>query len=215
MRLRNKHAIMLQWQLPQESSHCTGLPSIMSFGRKMLLQQTDNLHARTYTMEVIATYLGGRARWQDADHYLQRTAELAQQLGHSRIWEEATSLIANNALLQGRWDQSLTLYQEVDESSGGRGDRQIESWAILRQGILTFRKGDHERALDFFLRCLPILNEHRDYINLVTARGMLAITYLRSGQAESGRQFAQDALSLMQQYAPTFLYFGRRLYEYH
>ncbi len=136
----------------------------------------------------------GECRWHDAEAEVKYATEVAERVGDLRLWEEARVQHALASLFRGRFQASLTLFREANRLCRRTGNRQIECWALLGEGGVASRLGEHHAALQLLESALAMIGEDVLKTEAICALGELALVHLKLGNPAKAYETADRAL---------------------
>jgi tetratricopeptide (TPR) repeat protein len=150
-----------------------------------------------YLLTRINNYRFGRCEWDVADREIARAAELADEVGDRRVWEEARSMQGMSALFQGRFEAGVAAWSAARRSCERSGNRQIESWAMMGQADNLVRLGRDSEAIKLYGDALEEFGTRAHASERIWAYGMLAVAALRAGRESKALEAADAALEVL------------------
>ncbi|KAL1515655.1 hypothetical protein AB1Y20_002273 [Prymnesium parvum] len=157
--------------LVESASHHSRSSMVDLYKRKALetAELLGELGQVSFTLQAAGVHYAGNARWEAANEYLSRAAEIALQLQDKRQWEECISHQGHLEYYRGDFAQSKRLYMEAQSSASERGDKQMLNRCNAGIAANLIVMGDTDGAMD-------ILKSTNSY-------GQQALCLLRSNQA--------------------------------
>jgi len=136
------------------------------------------------------------AHFEDAEALAERSRTISERVGDLRLWEETRTLQAMSSLFAGELEQGLERYREVGRLSRRSGNRQIECWSRMGQGLLLSRLGRDTDALRMYEEARPMVDEDAMAMKseAVCLFGLLALSRLRTGDPPGAYEAADRAL---------------------
>src|SRR5262249_44449410 len=134
--------------------------------------------------------------WEIADREIARAAELAEEVGDRRVWEEARSMQGMSGLFQGRFEEGRAAWADAERSCARSGNWQITCWALMGQGDNLVRLGRDEEAVELYRRALDGFAGRAQATETIWASGMHALASLRLGDRTTASRRADEALRL-------------------
>jgi tRNA A-37 threonylcarbamoyl transferase component Bud32/tetratricopeptide (TPR) repeat protein len=150
-----------------------------------------------YLLTRINNYRFGRCEWAVADREIERAAQLAEEVGDRRVWEEARSMQGMSALFQGRFDDGVAAWSEARRSCERSGNLQIGCWAMMGQADNLVRLGRDGEAARLYRLALEQFGERAHASERIWAFGMLALASLRAGRESEALEAAGRALQVL------------------
>jgi tetratricopeptide (TPR) repeat protein len=150
-----------------------------------------------YLLTRINNYRFGRCEWDLADREIARAAELADEVGDRRVWEEARSMQGMSALFQGRFDVGVEAWSAARRSCERSGNLQIESWAMMGQADNLVRLGRDSEAANLYQNVVKRFGERAHASERIWVFGMLGLASLRAGRESDALDAADRALRVL------------------
>jgi serine/threonine protein kinase len=173
------------------------LPGMRGAARAYLRRAEETVAAvadpavESYLELLRAVNLSAAGQWRESDRRIQRSIEIATELGFRRRWEEATGVLAFNQLIAGDIDASLASADAVLRSAA-RGDNQTQCWSLLERAQARLALGFLDEALADARAaerlCLQLGRDER-----IWAHGTLALVAYRRGNLASAREAGDRA----------------------
>lgn len=141
------------------------------------------------------TYIG---RWLDAKKVLEESVVLSEEIGNSRILD--------NALLSLGWcnfrlrdfSNAILAYQKVLKASKESGDLNKQGWTLSDMGRAYREMKKWKEAIDCYKEALAIRRQIKNNDILVGASlTHLAMTYLKKGEWQLGLPYIEESLSIL------------------
>ena len=166
-------------------------------------RQINHLPALAWVLELNALYHNGIGNWEKTRQAARQAADIAQQLGDQRRWEESVVMLAHTAAFQGQFAASAELWRDIYNSAAKRGDTQVLRWGLSGQAESKLPLGRIDEAAGLLVRALALPVEVADYSTDISCYGLLAVARLRQGQSQAALQAADTATPLTTQSSPT------------
>lgn len=157
----------------------------------------------SWISEIRGVYEGGRGKFADAEHYLHRCIDLAEQAGDRRRWNEGTSLLCYTLHYQSKWDEELNYVNQLYASVDRYEDIQVRTVATIAHAEVLLKRGDLGRALQLAFERKPNVEETHVRNNAIRTYGIITQAYLRKGDLVNARQYAEQLGSLIDQSSAT------------
>jgi tetratricopeptide (TPR) repeat protein len=172
---------------------------------KDVAAQVGDLPTEARVLSRTGLYETGNARWEDAIASLQRSVEIAEELGDGRQWGEALAILANVHYLKADYDISKQQCRDLLESGRRSGDIQHQSWGYFWGAQAMLRLNHMDEADEALSNGLALVNELLgDSVAQIINYGLLAAARLQQGRMDEARVAADYTASLMAQVpAPT------------
>ena len=169
-------------------------------------QQVGNLPAIVWVLEIRSMYGIGACKWDESLDSLTQAYQLAEQIGDLRRRDEARGLVAVVLYYMGRLEdahQHSLYHMEVSEH------REDIYLPLLVQAEIKLRygyEGCETDALVNLHKCLSILSDNSGIEVEIWTCGLTALAYLRMGQLDLARHYAERGLTLTGRSRPALCY---------
>jgi eukaryotic-like serine/threonine-protein kinase len=155
------------------------------------LEAQPNDEVGTFVDLLEAHYRFGCGDFARATRALTAALEVSERMGFLRRWEELAGLHRSVLVAEGRFEEALTVGEQV-LASCKRGDLQVQCWELLGRAQLRLIRGDAESALrDASVAAELASGQLRQ--ERLRANGVLALARLRCGDLEGARKAADLA----------------------
>lgn len=137
------------------------------------------------------------AEWEQGERRLRRAIEIARTLGDRRLREEAATVLAIATFYAARYETSVRLFTDVQNSSRFSGSDQAHAWAQFGQVKNLIRLGRPEEALPVIEDAMPWYEGKGSVAEKVALYGQSALCHLRLGNFTAARREADRTLPLI------------------
>lgn len=136
--------------------------------------------------------------WLSAE-YLNLTAAVRFAARHGRPGPCVTLAAALNGylLIEGHWDQAISLHRLAVEAARQLGDEHAEARALVHLGVVSRLKGHYEGATVSFTRALALIRGHDDQPGEAHALNELGVTQYTTGDYPAAARNLSAALELL------------------
>jgi hypothetical protein len=169
-----------------------------------LAEAQGQLSTLAYVCEMTGIVAAGLGQWVTARRRLNRAAELADQLGDRRRWEESVANLAHVDYFQGHFALSAKLRADVLASATRRGVVEGQVWGLVGRlpiGLILDQLDRTALARVETLLAAPLARADR-----LAAYGALALARLRQEAFPAAQQAADTALHLIDERPPLTYY---------
>ena len=149
-----------------------------------------------------SAYLNYVCQWHQLEAGARRAADLADEIGDHRQWEESCIQLGGSALFQGDFERAAAEWRKVFESAVRRGDPLLETWGLMGCGEALMRLGRLDESLTLLERAMPWVEEHAQLSQQIWAFGVLALCHLYRGESTRARSIADHTLEQIQRTRP-------------
>jgi class 3 adenylate cyclase/tetratricopeptide (TPR) repeat protein len=173
-----------------------------SYGRRALLMagEQEQLSSLAYVSELTGVAAAGLGQWTTARQRLHRAAEIADQLGDRRRWEESVAHLAHVDYFQGHFALSAKLRADLAAAATRRGVVEGQVWGLVGRlpiGLILDQLDRKALARVETLLAAPLGRADR-----LAAYGALALARLRQEAFPAARHTADTALALLAAHPP-------------
>jgi len=137
----------------------------------------------------------GRCQWDAAEAALERVAQIAEEVGDIRRWEECPVLLGLGSLYQAQFERAIELFRRAHQLTRRTGDRQVECWSLIFQACALIFLGRHAEALPLLDEACEKVDQERLKLETVVAFGAAALARLRAGDERGAHDWATQSLS--------------------
>jgi class 3 adenylate cyclase/tetratricopeptide (TPR) repeat protein len=172
-------------------------------------QNTDtaDLSTSARVLITIGLYATAEGQWKTAHDYFKRSAEMEQQLGNRRQWDESRALLSWIYYFQGDFSHSMGLWREVHASAHRHQDPWSQIWGLCGQVENGFPTGQSiSEAIGLLENAQALLSEDVSYPEQIRVHGLWAKVYQRQGAWDRAQQAMEDVLSWIAKTRPTAIY---------
>jgi len=145
----------------------------------------------------------GDAAWDEVRALCAEGAEIATRLRDAKALGMAQTLIAHADFYTGRFDESVRLYRELEETARRTGDRQHISWGLYAGARSRIPLGDLEQARDMLLESNEILEGLVEVPSKIICPGLLASVYVKLDDMNRALEAADLATARIRKNLPT------------
>jgi tetratricopeptide (TPR) repeat protein len=151
-----------------------------------------------------------RTRWKEALRSGDEALRLIPNHRDSRLADETHGLLGQSYMYPGRVRHALSVLDKMVESARSRGDRQIESWAVLLKSVSLVRSGLLTEAIGLLEPEMATLAGEGLVINQMIAHANLGLAYLHRGEPERARELGMRAAGWLDDSRPVshLVFFG-------
>jgi tetratricopeptide (TPR) repeat protein len=107
--------------------------------------------------------------------------------------------LSTTEIAHGRADEAFTWIEKAFEFSATIGEKTAAGWAYYCSGHAHLIKGDHDAAVQAFLKSIEIRTEINAPILAMEARSGLCDTFLRSGDLASAQSEAEQLIKYLEE----------------
>lgn len=177
-----------------------GLANRYSRKAKATAQSIEDLSTQARVLSRTALYHSGQGRWAEAQPALERSIEIAAQVGNQRQWGEGMGILVNVLYLTGHLARSKALCIELGAAGKRSNDVQHQAWGLFWGGQADLRLNHIEEAnvqLETGLELVrTILGDSPvQVINF----GLITLARYRKGDQSGAEEVAETALRLVEQ----------------
>jgi hypothetical protein len=169
-----------------------------------MAEAQPQLSSLAYVSEVTGIVAAGVGQWTTARQRLHRAAEIADQLGDRRRWEESLAHLAHVDYFQGHFALSAKLRADLLASALRRGVVEGQVWGLAGRLPIGLILDQLDRKA--LARVEVLLAEPLERADRLGAYGALAQARLRQEAFPAARQAADLALHLIAERPPLSYY---------
>ncbi len=170
----------------------------------LMAEEQEQLSSLAYVSEVTGIVAAGVGQWTAARQRLHRAAEIADQLGDRRRWEESVTHLAHVDYFQGHFGLSAKLRADVLASAVRRGVVEGQVWGLVGRLPIGLILDQLDRKA--LARVEILLAEPLGRADRLGAYGALARARLRQEAFPAARLAADTALHLLIERPPLTYY---------
>jgi tetratricopeptide (TPR) repeat protein len=165
---------------------------------KQIAAQVQDSPTEARILSRIGLVETGNARWQAALASLEKSIEIADELGDMRQRGEALAILANVHYLMGNFERSKANCLDLLESGRRRGDVQHQSWGYFWGAQAMIRLNEMDEADASLANGLELVDELLgDSVAQIINYGLLATARLQAGRMDDAREAADYTASLI------------------
>jgi tetratricopeptide (TPR) repeat protein len=142
-------------------------------------------------------------KWDEVRANTLEAKAICEELGDSRQWGDSVVLCAESALISGDLAFALRMENILLEDARRRRSPLHQCWALFGISAINLRLGNAAVAVPMLEEALQILEEIPNIASSIDTNGTLALAYLRLGQPEKARLYADQVLKLAEKLSPT------------
>ena len=171
-----------------------------------IARQLDDTSTMAYVLHATGLYALEIGEWEACMRALIPANEIYFRL---RKWSRlgiGKSLLANAYYYQGRFNQSRTVYAEIEEMAARVGNAQQEIWGRDGQAENMLRMGEpghEEQVIRMLEKSLSGLEGNPDHAEEIREHGLLAVAYLRHRDDQKAEEHADAAYRLCEKSRPS------------
>ncbi|MBC7870175.1 MAG: protein kinase [Chitinophagaceae bacterium] len=148
---------------------------------------------------LVGLYANGRAQWQEAEAAIEESAQTAKEIGAWRTLADALVFKAERSYFLGDFRGSYAVYEEIGQAAQQSGSRLQALWSTLGFGMTLLRLGQTSEAIDALTSALEILSTLDQSRSNVVCLSLLALAYLRQGDAAQAQHYARETERLIRE----------------
>jgi serine/threonine protein kinase/tetratricopeptide (TPR) repeat protein len=165
-------------------------------------QAVGQASAMATTGMITSVYRGGIGQWSTIQPVLLEALSTFDRLGDFQQWSECMSILAVNALLEGKYIEAEIFYRQLIQSAKARSNALQQGWGLYWDAIISFRRGNTSRAIETSLKAQDIIKHETDLSMGFDFCGILALSYTRDGDLDAAQKSADGALAIAEQSSP-------------
>ena len=120
---------------------------------------------------------------------------LCEQIGDARRWGEITNLLGHASFDRGDYARSVELYQQLYTSAVKNKNAVHQGWALVNLVMCSMRMdGSPAEALETLTQALVFIEQTQNRLTTMNCLGLMALAYLRLGQFDQARVYADRTL---------------------
>jgi len=155
------------------------------------------------TNVVTSVYHMSVGKWDEVREKGQKAREYCEELGDSRQWGDAISLLGESAFLSGNIAEGLKVQKELLEDAHRRNSPLHTIWGLAGVATNLIRQGQDATGAAMFEDALQILDELPNRASSINAHALLALAYHRLGNKEQALANITETLKLAEGTSPT------------
>jgi len=161
-----------------------------------VLASAPNAAVAAAALETKAGLLLSLGRLEEAERTAREVQAAAEREGLTRLYVQASVLVASVAFHQGRLQEALAITQRNVAELRAAGDEGDLASQLTSLGAVHDQLGEHEAALPAHLEALAIARRLRSRYQQVNVAMNLLECYVGLGRADEGLAVAREALAL-------------------
>jgi class 3 adenylate cyclase/tetratricopeptide (TPR) repeat protein len=166
-------------------------------------QRVNHLHTLGRVLTRTSVHSLGVGEWAAVEDRVSRAVDIFTRLGDRRQAAESLGLLAAAAFFQGNFARGVELRSSLYEEARGSGNVQHQAWGLRGRAENVLRLGRLDEAIESLETVADMLAGSRDRHGQIQTHGMLAVAYLRRGDAPRAEREAAIAAELIAQSSPT------------
>jgi serine/threonine protein kinase/tetratricopeptide (TPR) repeat protein len=160
---------------------------------------TADVPGGAFTDLMEGVYQSGFARWTRVEDVGTRALMRLDGTGDPQNIERHLCLLANAFYYAARFDESVEMFDKLLESARTRQNVQHTAWGLYARCLGLIAKGELEAAVPLLHEASELLATITDVASQIITHGMLGVVYLRLGDTQNARKWADDALHKISQ----------------
>lgn len=149
----------------------------------------------------------GIGQWREAREYAAEGMKIYEKIGDRRYWEACSYLYVKVLNYHhADYEAGSRLAAAIYDSGKRSGNAQGQSWGLLAQAENKLAVDDLPEALRLLQEAEALVPANIGQTEEIRAFGLLALTLQRMGKSADAQAYADRALSLVEQSAPTAYY---------
>jgi eukaryotic-like serine/threonine-protein kinase len=161
------------------------------------LKYVDDPDAISWVMLSEGTHDNERGDLESAERRLRYGMQLAEQMGHSRRWQENATQAAKAMRLRGNVLEALELNKQVYASALEQNNLQALEWALLGQSQCHLLLHDYQTAMDCLRQAEPIHAQTQSKSNLIEACGVRTLLALLTEHQDEALRYSERGRELI------------------
>lgn len=160
-----------------------------------------------WVLEVAGVYASGVGQWTDVERWVGQAAELAEQIGHRRRWEETQAVLSWLSYFQGQPGRAAEQWAEVAASAQKRRDPQPRIWGLCGMVESGWLAGASlESCREQLTESRILLPDDIYRAEAIRTLGVSALVAARSEAVYEARHMAHATLDAARGLLPTTFY---------
>lgn len=163
----------------------------------------NDLSAQVYVLLITGIYFQGIGDWEEVEKDGAQASAISSQLGDTRRWGEALTLLGTATNYRGQFSRSIGLFKQVYESALKDDNVLQQAWALSGESCAQVYLGQFDITISQGQKALILLTKTVDRTEEIRALGSMAIAYLRKGEYQLSQKAAVQARDLIALSPPT------------
>jgi class 3 adenylate cyclase/tetratricopeptide (TPR) repeat protein len=165
--------------------------------------EVNQLSNRITVNVVTSAYKITVGQWDEVREKVEEAKSLCEQVGDYRQWGDCTAMLGESALISGDLEYAGNIQRELLEDARRRRSPLHQCWGLLGIARDMLRLGEETDAVSALEEALEILQETPNLASSAETNSQLALAYLRLGQDDKAREYAQKVFDIMGSTSPT------------
>jgi len=165
--------------------------------------QVNQLSNRITVNVVTSAYELTVGKWTEVRERVEEAKAICEQLGDYRQWGDCAAMLGEAALISGDLDYAGNIQRELLEDARRRRSPLHQCWGLLGIARDHLRLGKDAEAVSALEEALQILEETPNLASSTETNGQLALAYLRLGDEDNAREYAEKVIEMMGNTSPT------------
>lgn len=159
--------------------------------------------AQCWGLMTTGVTFGGWGLWDEAMPRYERTIAIADSIGDTQRWFEAGSFITSSLHHTGRYDDAVKFNERFYTLFKSQNFLPAAIWCGAGRVLNAVNRGDHATALSYASEAEAALELLKDRLNNMRIFGQVARIYLRLGQIDRAKQYAERVVPLLAESTPS------------
>jgi len=142
-------------------------------------------------------------KWDEVREKVESAKAICEQLGDYRQWGDCTAMLGESAFISSDLQYAGNIQKILLEDARRRRNPLQQCWGLLGVAMTSTRLGKAAEAIPMLEEALDILKETPNLASSTNTNGQLALAYLRLGQDDKARTYAETVIGLMAKASPT------------
>ena len=126
---------------------------------------------------------------------------MARDCGRSDSAARSLSIIADAEMIEGRHESAQELLREAVQCSKACSDARTEANAVNALGVLAWRRGEFDLAINWFRTALQLREELKEDYDIAAACSNLGLMYYEKGNLIQALELSQRSLEIRERIA--------------
>jgi class 3 adenylate cyclase/tetratricopeptide (TPR) repeat protein len=149
-----------------------------------LAKQSDRRYDQIMNRYVLGLMYAGFSNWEKSDYYSRHSIALAEQYLDFQGHEEAITILGTSLNWQGRFEESLSCFEKIYETSVDRGNKHHVYWSAYAMARALIPLGQIKKATDLLDEAQSVTHDV-DVLSIVICSGLRATLLLHQGDVQA------------------------------
>jgi tetratricopeptide (TPR) repeat protein len=142
-------------------------------------------------------YYTTTGRWREGLADYERALESYKLINDQRSMGDCLNFFMREYYRQGNFQKSIAYATELYTMARKNGNRQHEGWGLMFEAMCRLQLGEWEAAAALAENAEMVLAESITDTDILSIKGVLAITYLHQGEEQKGLAMAQEVRDIL------------------